>query len=90
MKIFSSAPFLVPIANDIYEIVGTPYSVDVMSGSGRFRYYKVTAYHSSYKEEVKVTLEEFFDAAPVELKEFILFNLDLFRDKKWKTTERQN
>ena len=54
--------YLVPISTTTYEIVGTPYTVDVISGPGRYRYYKTTKINTPYfSEEVRVDFEEVFD-----------------------------
>jgi hypothetical protein len=83
MKELDIAPYLSRVSTTTYDIAGTPFSVDSISGKGRFRYYKVTAYHPTYNQEIKITFEEFFEAAPPDLQEYILFNLDLFRNKEW-------
>ena len=74
--------YLTPISTTTYEIVGTPYTIDVISGPGRYRYYKTTKINTPYfREEVRVDFEEVFETSPVELQEYFLFNLDIFQNK---------
>ena len=76
--------YLVQDSTTTYQIVGTPYTVDVISGPGRYRYYKTTKVNTPYfREEIRVDFEEVFEAANPDLQEYSLFNLDIFKGKKY-------
>lgn len=82
MSLQTISNYLVPVSTTTYEVVGTPYTVDVISGAGRYRYYKTTKVNTPYfREEVRVTFEEVFEASPIEIQEYFLFNLDIFQNK---------